>query len=224
MGHNTIAGLLLVIPHQHRSMDGVRQDLREGLVEEGVMLRPSSDIRVFSDDTVAADYSGTLQGAPARGYGLGVLSPFGGGAYVSAISTVDGFRPELAAAAESAARALRFVKPEAGGDSDVRAHFVGLWQSWGRNTDRKVELRADGSYFDNSVYSFSSSDAYSDLSYASQNQAAGRWSVRGTKEQGVITLIHNEGGQDQIPYRVHRENGRVYWREYYFGDQLFQKQ
>jgi hypothetical protein len=52
----------------------------------------------------------------------------------------------------------------------------------------------------------------------------GRWSARGTREQGVIVLTSESGTSSTVPYRVHVEKGQVYWREYFFDGELYQKQ
>jgi len=108
-------------------------------------------------------------------------------------------------------------------------HFAGTWWNATTNTETNVTLTADGRYFESSAASYSggSSDQYgnSDMSWgaAGDQTAQGTWTVRGTREQGVLTILFNNGSQREINYQVHVENGEVYWSEYYFNGELYGK-
>ena len=116
-----------------------------------------------------------------------------------------------------------------GGDQDLMSHFAGTWWNATTNTETNVTLTADGRYFESysASYSGGSSDQYgnSDMSWGSagDQNAQGTWTVRGTREQGVLTIFFNNGNQREINYRVHVENGEVYWSEYYFNGDLYGK-
>lgn len=119
--------------------------------------------------------------------------------------------------------------PAGGGDADLMNHFAGTWWSATKNTETHVTLTPDGLYFENyeSSYSGSTTDQYgdTDMSWGTANQqnAQGTWTVQGSREQGTITISLRDGGQREIAYRVHVENGQVYWREYYFNGDLYWK-
>jgi hypothetical protein len=116
-----------------------------------------------------------------------------------------------------------------GGDQDLMNHFAGTWWNATTNTETNVTLTADGRYFESYAagYSGGSSDQYgnSDMSWgaAGDQTAQGTWTVRGTREQGVLTILFNNGSQREITYQVHVENGEVYWSEYYFNGELYGK-
>ena len=109
-------------------------------------------------------------------------------------------------------------------------HLSGTWVNMTKNTETKVTLSPDGGYYENyeASYSGGSSDSYGnqDMAWgtAGQQQAQGQWRVQGTAEQGVITLIFNDGSTREIQYRVHVENGETYWSEYWFNGDLYGKQ
>lgn len=121
------------------------------------------------------------------------------------------------------------VQPLAGGDVDLMNHFAGTWWNATRNTETNVTLTPDGRYFESSSASYSggSSDQYgnTDMSWgaAGDQQAQGTWTVRGTREQGVLTIFFSNGNQREINYKVHVENGEVYWSEYFFNGELYGK-
>ena len=119
--------------------------------------------------------------------------------------------------------------PAGGGDQDLMSHFAGTWWNATTNTETNVTLTADGRYYETAVSSYSggSSDQYgnSDMSWgaAGDQTAQGTWTVSGTREQGVLTLIFQDGSRREINYQVHVENGEVYWSEYFFNGVLYGK-
>ncbi len=82
-----------------------------------------------------------------------------------------------------------------GGGQDLMNHFAGTWWNATTNTETNVTLAADGRYFESSSSSYSggSSDQYgnSDMSWGSagDQNAQGTWTVRGTREEGVLTIF-----------------------------------
>jgi hypothetical protein len=116
-----------------------------------------------------------------------------------------------------------------GGDMDLMNHFAGTWWNATTNTETNLTLTADGRYFESYTASYSggSSDQYgnTDMTWgtAGDQQAQGTWTVRGTREQGVLTIIFQDGTRREINYQVHVENGEVYWSEYYFNGELYGK-
>jgi hypothetical protein len=120
-------------------------------------------------------------------------------------------------------------QPDIAGSSDLMQHFAGTWWNATTNTETEVTLTADGRYYESSSasYSGSSSDQYGnqDMSYgsASDNNVQGTWTARGNKQEGEIVITYQNGNQRVIPYRVHVENGEVYWSEYYFNGVLYGK-
>jgi hypothetical protein len=116
------------------------------------------------------------------------------------------------------------------GLAELVQHFSGTWVNMTKNTETRVTLSPDGGYYENyeASYSGGTSDSYGnqDMAWgtAGQQQAQGQWRVQGTAEQGVITLIFNDGSTREIQYRVHVENGETYWGEYWFNGDLYGKQ
>jgi hypothetical protein len=88
-------------------------------------------------------------------------------------------------------------------------------------------MKSNGDFFGGyeSNYSGRSKDQYGnqDLAWgtAGRQQSRGRWSVRGTREKGVITVTWQSGRRIDVEYRVHVENGQTYWNEYWFNGKLY---
>lgn len=223
LGHDTIAGAILVFPHTAASMQEVQQQMQQGLSEENSDLRPAGNIGRIGENGVGGIYQGRYQGQPVKARGIGIFSPGGGGAYILGISTPEKFSEELAQAADSVAGSLEPAHMEV---SEVMQHFVGTWFSYTKNTSNEVTLYGDGTFSMNYEASYSltpDSSGATGWGLARQNRNRGRWTVRGSRTSGVITLKYPDGSTEEVQYRVHQERGETYWSEYYFDGNLYGK-
>ena len=226
LGHNTIAGMILVLPHNAQNIQQMQQELAQGLQEDGSYLNLNGSLSQVGQNILAGDYSGMADGTQVKARGIGVLSPNGGGAYLVALSTPDKLGSELVGAAESIAKNMKFFKPEV---SDLMRHFAGNWSTFTTNTSTWISLGPNGVYSDQyeSAYSGNTTDGYGNVTgnwgTAGQNSGQGRWTVRGTKEAGQIIVNLNNGKEVVYNYKVHQENGRNFYSEYWFNGSLYSK-
>ena len=227
LGHDTIAGFILVMPHTEQSFDLLRQNMLLGLEEEGTKLSLNGEVINIGDYAVAGEYSGIYEWQQARARGVGTFNPDGGGgAYIIAVTTPESYGKQLADAADQIAKNMHYFKVET---SDLVTHFAGEWVNTTTNTMTGIMLSPDGSYYENyeASYGGTTQDQYGsdDMSWgaARQDQASGRWTVRGNKEKGQIIISKQDGTQTVLDYQVHVENGEVYWREYWFNGSLYGK-
>lgn len=223
LGHDSIAGAILVFPHMAGSFQEVQQQMLEGLSEEESQLTLSGRIERIAENAIGGIYLGTYQGQQVKARGIGTFSPSGGGAYILGISTPERFSSELAQAADAVARSLEPARVEV---SDVMQHFVGTWFSYTKNTSNEVTLFPDGTFSMNYEASYSGNPTpggVTDWGLARQDRSKGRWTVRGTRSSGVIILKFPNGSTEEVQYRVHEEGGQIYWNEYYFDGSLYGK-
>jgi hypothetical protein len=231
LGHDTIAGMIIVFPHYQTSLQAVAQEMQEGLVEEEIYLMPSAQLQQKGNNMLWGDCSGTWQGQQARGRGFGTLSPYGGGAYVLAITTPEKFGAEIAAAAEAIAGGMQYFKVDV---SHLTRIFVGRWASYsgssGGGTLRNWTFHPDGTFEDASETSYSTNYSSDGMGMPDTNLGAlgtstnrARWTVRGGEREGQIIITYPNGNERFIDYAVHVERGQTYWREYFFNRQLFRK-
>ena len=226
LGHNTIAGAILVLPHTATSFQEVQEQMQKGLSEEEVQLSLTSSLQTIGSNAVAGDYAGIFNGQQVKAHGIGTFSPYGGGAYIIALTIPDKYSPQLSSAADAIAKGIQFFKVDV---SDLVTHFSGTWVNYTKNTETKMVLAPNGEYFNNYESSYSSGEyRYSnptvDWGIAGQNQTRGRWTVRGNREQGVIIIKSQDGSETVIEYKVHVEKGQTYWNEYWFNGALYSKQ
>ncbi len=226
LGHDSIAGMILVLPHSAQNLGAMRAEMQAGLEEEDGQLVLSGELKQSGENTLSGDYTGSWQGEKTKARGIGTLSPYGGGAYVIAAAAPEKFSSRLSQAGLDLARSIRYKRVAGTG---LTEHFAGTWYNYTKSTATYVHLLADGTYAENyeASYSGSSSDQYGneDLTWgtARSDQTSGRWTARGTKEQGVLVITYENGNQREIEYRVHVENGQTYWSEYYFNGELYGK-
>jgi hypothetical protein len=87
LGHDTIAGLIMVFPHTAASLSELRTQMLKGLNEQAFQLSLTADPKQFGKNALSAECSGFANGQAVAGRTLGALSPYGGGAIVIAITT-----------------------------------------------------------------------------------------------------------------------------------------
>jgi len=225
LGHDTIAGAIFVLPHTAKSLQAVQAEMQSGLTDEGVQLLPTGAIQPLGNNAVAGEYAGIFNGEQVKARGIGTFSPYGGGAYIVAVSTPDKYSPQLSGAADAIAKGMQYFKVEV---SDLMRHFAGTWATSTTNTLTNMTLAPDGSYHDSyeSSYSGNLTDGTfktGDWAVAGQDQGKGRWTVRGNKQQGTIIIKLADGTENTLEYRVHVEKGQTYWNEYWFNGSLYNK-
>ena len=225
LGSNTIAGLISVFPHKVGTVQELQGLMYQGIQEEGVFLSISGGLEQQTGQMITGTYSGSVQGEQAKGYGIGLLSPHGGGIFILAVSTPDKLGQEIIVAANSIAEHTSFQKQTAGSDDLVR-HFAGEWAWTNGYRTEWMTFFPDGSYSDQSEASYSGnfSDGSGSWGAVGQDSNRGRWSVRGNRDAGVITVVNPEGSQSNYEYKVFIERGEKYYREYLFNGYHYQKQ
>jgi len=227
LGSDTVPGLIAVIPHTEANLQAVRTQLQQGLQDEGVQLSPAGALSPLGDSALAGEFQGIFNGEQAKARGIGTSSPYGGGAYIVAVTTPEKYGAAIAGAADQIARSIQYRKIDV---SDLMQHFAGTWINYTTNTETKMALAADGRFWSNYEASYGGQfnnelgDTTGAWGTANQDQGEGRWTVRGDRSQGAITLSYANGNQETVQYQVHVENGQTYWAEYYFNGKLYGKQ
>ncbi len=223
LGHDTIAGLIIVFPHSAASLADMREAMLEGIVEEGIELMIAGQLEQVGKNALGGACEGVLDGQEVKGRTYGAVSPSGGGAYVIAVATPQKYGTGLASAADQIVKGMQFPKV----DAELARALAGTWVTVSSNTETKVILTANGQF---SLYSESSyGGSFSDSGggdaggwgTAGNSESRGRWTVRGTRQKGVITLVYENGDRADIPFGVHVENGETYWNEYWFDGVLY---
>ena len=218
LGHDRIAGAIIISPHMLSNINKVRDNLLQGISDNTTKLSISGNLSNLSSNILAGDYNGVMNGNRVKAKGLGTLSPYGGGVFIIALTTPENFSNELVSSAYTLAKGIKYKKTN---NSNLIQHFAGRWKTNTRNTETSAVLYADGRFV--MQYESSYSGNQGSWGVANNDNNRGKWTVRGNKRQGVLILTYANGNQESINYQVHVERGKTYWTEYYFDGTLYWK-
>ena len=218
LGHDEIAGLILVIAHQASSLQEVTSEMRKGMAEEGIYLAPEGQVTQLGNNVLTGEYTGNVQGEQARARGFGTLSPYGGGAYIIAVTTPEKFGADLQGAAEALVSSIRYVPVDV---AALTQNFFGTWVyiSSSGSTLKNLIFSPDGSFewIGETSFVYQTPTDVTE-GYGKHPESRGRWTVRGSMDGGVITLTLPNGEQRYLEYRA-ESPGRH--NRYYFGDTVY---
>ncbi len=215
LGHNTIAGMIIVAPNNFKSMAELRKNMKDGIHEGGVSLNLTGKL-IKNKNTYKGNYVGVYNGEKIKGISIGSFSS-NGGYIILALSTPDKFSKKLSSVVFWISKNIKYIKQS----SNLKSHFTGTWKTVTKNSETIVTLRADGKYISNYESSYSGSNG--GWGMANNDNYSGTWRVKGNKKQGVLILTDRNGESDNYNYRVHVKNGKIFWTEYYYNNVLFWK-
>ncbi len=226
LGHNTIPGMILVLPHLASTIQEVRSEMQGGMTEEGMELYLTGSLKAVSKSILAGEYQGTFQFQQVRAHCLGTLSPYGGGAFIIAMTTPQQYSATLSAPADAIARSMRYRKMDT---ANLAGHFAGTWVHYSKYGQTSVTLAANGDYYfhDESSYSGNLSNGTFNTgtwSAGGESRERGRWTVRGNKQTGSLIITYQNESREYVEYQVFVEGGQVYWSEYFFDGTHYRKQ
>ncbi|MBE0604443.1 MAG: hypothetical protein IH611_12570 [Deltaproteobacteria bacterium] len=109
----------------------------------------------------------------------------------------------------------------ASGDASLAGYFAGSYYHYSGSTERRMVFCPDGTFHGGreSGYSGSFREGGSRTGAwgtAGQSAYGGKWTIRGDRTQGRISLVHQGGKREEIPYRTARERGCIH-----LGETLF---
>jgi len=221
LGHNSIAGMILVFPHQSESMQTMQAEIQEGIQENDAVLNViQGSVKSAGNQILTAEYSGNVQGSAVKARGFGVLSPYGGGAYVLAVTTPEMMGNDLIKAAEQTVKNVTFFKSNV--DKGLVELFVGRWTTTTKNTSTSFCLCEDGRFVENYESSYSGTDAGATggvWGNANESQSSGRWTIKGNKMEGQFIITMQNG--ETIVYNFVRNGNRL--NELYIGNSLYSR-
>lgn len=221
LGNDNISGTILIIPTEAGSFDEVKQQMLDGVDEEGTSLFLSGKLKTLGEKIIAGEYSGIYEYQNVKAYIIGTHSAHGNGVYILAFDSPENFSKELIETAESIAKGMKYtvkktpqnaVVENSTGVNDGSAlirYFTGTYYSFSGGgvtsggTERRFVICADGKFY------FSSESGYSGdagtagaWGVASQSGEAGICNINGSKNAGQIFLRYNNGNTETINYQV----------------------
>lgn len=228
LGHNSIAGAIIIAEHGYASESEVRQNLAEGLQEEGVMLAPEKETRKLSNGTYATTYAGYAEGqmvkAPVR---LGLSKKWQtGGVMVLALVRQDLYNESYDRLLEqimgsisyrafaSTAKSTEWKEYLNGSKLQSRSSYntttsgLDSYAGAGYSSSTSIHFCSNGQFltqFSNSSY-YGGTGVDGDVS-SSNSDNKGLWSVFTVREQVVVRLLYENGEIEYYP--VVYDNGYI---------------
>lgn len=213
-GSHTLPGLMILTGHTYQTLQQMVAGSQQGIVDGGLQLFPTSQVRQISQSSVGADFGGTADGVPAKAYVVGVMAPNGGGLLCICVTTTEKFGPVHRESALGLARSIQFFEPEV--DRALVTFLAGGYYSYtgatlmysSGGTERKLCLRPDGTFYSNAESGYS---GFQENQYGEQtmnwgghggSQNAGRWRPVGSRQRGTLILSYPNGRTSEMAYEV----------------------
>ncbi|MCP5050073.1 MAG: hypothetical protein GY940_23105 [bacterium] len=111
LGSNNQKGLMIILPHEAKSLQQLRMEAQQGLHEGNTNLNPSGALNTFGQNGIAGEFKGTLEGQQAQAYAIGLISPYGPGATILVAAEPQSFSNKHKESANQLARSIQFFKP-----------------------------------------------------------------------------------------------------------------
>jgi hypothetical protein len=213
MGHNVIAGVILITSNPHTTLVEMKQAAYQGIQEEGgTALRLDGALSPFGNNGIAGNYEGTLNWEQVTAYAIGLVSPVGGTSVsCMIITTPEQFTDNHKSTLESLANSFKFFKPEIpdvvkewddrfktpGGcrlkylSSSGSSNYGGGYT--GSSSQATIDLCPNGSFSENSSSDFSMSIDAGSAFDSSQDGGSGRWELSFDGTNPVLVLNYNDG-------------------------------
>lgn len=113
LGSQTEAGAIFLTSHESSTLELMKQEAMKGIHDEGgTQLMPEGSLATLTENSIAGNYGGTLQGQAVKAFGVGLINPFGRGVTILAVSTPEMFADRHRALAKEIAKSFRFFKAE----------------------------------------------------------------------------------------------------------------
>ncbi|NND08382.1 MAG: hypothetical protein HKN87_18540 [Saprospiraceae bacterium] len=239
MGSHTVPGLLMVLPHQTQTLDQLKQEAEQGLVDnEGTSLILDGSVTEFGNAGLQAAFTGTLGGQSAKAFVTSLLNKGGTGVTIMAATAPNEFTDAHKTLVGQLAQTVQFsevVKPKADGEwseklKNARLTYMNSYYSSGASyggystgggySDKEViDLCAQGYFLHSSTSSMSFDTGGGFGSSHDGSKGAGSWTViNNSDHQPVLQLTFHNG--DIHEYVITTEgsktflNGARYYRTY----------
>jgi len=226
LGHDTVAGLILVYPNRFSTQQELENTMKQGLNEVDGYLQLQGKLHKYQDNGYRGDYTGMFQMQVVKAKAYGRLIPKAGGAIVIVMTTPESFSDKLNEAGKSIITSLKAKAQKTTHSSEnITQRFVGKWSYYSKYTENHIYLYPDGTYSDSSSSNYGNSNTSAGATWgmANDSNARGHWQAQGDANKGQIIFTSANGKKSAYPYKVHILNGQTVWSEYNFGKRLYSR-
>ncbi len=228
MGSDTKPGLIVMLPHDVKDLNGLRQEAEAGLQGEGISLSKSSEFESVGKEGIGAEFEGLIQGEQAKAYVAGIINPFGSGVTIMAASTTSSYNNDYKELAKRIAMSLKFSQPvEPPVTQEWRNTLMGAKLTYlnssyssgasydgystysGYSSRHEITLCPNGYFSDYSSNSMSVDTGGAFAGGGGNDSGQGKWSVVANADGNpVLKLEFNNG--EVSSYKLSYEEGKTY--------------
>ncbi len=202
LGHDVIAGPILIIEHVNSDIEALKKQLESGYEEEGMQLFPSNSAKVEGNNNVSINYSGNAQGSSIKAKAIGILSnkSYCKGLVILILTETSADDTKQKDAIKKIAQSIEYIKPT---DPQNWKSKLNGQKLVDRESHSSSDSSPDGSFYvsvsknSSSIYSFCSDGTFRyDYSSSSSSSGSGldsNMDKDSYSEQGqwVIATINN---------------------------------
>lgn len=110
VGHETMPGLMILFKNSATSAADLKASAQQGIYDEGVQLKPSSDFELKGSNKIEGFYEGIFDGAQVKCFGAGIINSKGSGITILMITTKDQFTDRHISEAKKLASSVEFYE------------------------------------------------------------------------------------------------------------------
>lgn len=110
LGHQSIPGLMIIFQNNSPNTQALKETAMEGISEEGIALKPSSDFVIKGTNRVEGYYEGSFSAAPVKAYAIGLINGLGSGINILILTEKPLFNASHQREATKLAQSVRFYK------------------------------------------------------------------------------------------------------------------
>ena len=204
---DTQPGLIGLTLNDAKEVTELKAVADEGWFDDGVMMTRSGDFTRVGAEGMAAEFSGTFQGAQAKAYIAGIVNPHGQGVTIIALTSAERYGQQQVQLVEQITDSLQFALPlEAKHNPEWRKGLAGRTLSYRHSAGGSGAIYSDSS--GQSYGSYSSYSSRSDIHLCSSSRfVSSSSSMASFDASGGFGSTHNAGSNEGVWQVITGPNG-----------------
>ncbi len=235
MGHETIAGLMIMTENKARSLAELKQLAQQGMAEQNIQLNPIGEFQAIGNNRLEGFYQGTFNGESVKAFALALIDLKGKGVNIISLTTTNQFSQQNQHEANKLAASVKFYQAvdsvattawkqkivgrqlkymRTAGSSDYGGGYTG-------SSDRiNIDLCQNGT-FRYSSSSMASFDSSSGQGYAAnQGNDQGSYEIYSVGEQSYLSLNFANGNSLEFELTTNQQGNTFLSGSRYFASDL----